>query len=486
MTSPPCHQAATLVPYKHLHHHLQAPRLHITSLSPIALDPFSKCSWPPSLKSDQEGSSEVPKLKIEAKNHEKEALEVVTRRTNPKILFRPILAQELSLVDSDAKWSYIGNQSRKVLEKKGSDTRSGYNHFNFCFSADLRMRVWDHPPFETSTIAPVISSAAPVVETTLVASPTGLVTTVHHNNLSFYSSVTCPAQIPSTVTILNPTGRLFLLVDLTAPTLMGRTSLISSSSSSDSSPVHSSGLDASDQVHSESLTRDVSPRLCYPLRRAPRCSEGHFVVGLLLLFFFGSPPTTSEPSSGDSSKRPMHSSSHSVRPSRKRCRSLVDSRFKDSYSSEASIEEDTDIDPIDTGVDIELGIGDGDDLSTRMALLGHSQRICRLRDSDDDVRDYLHHMSKGTEKFRLIERLGHLGWENSKEEFLQVRRVMMILRERLRRLEVKVEMVEHRNGRNENPDENVRGDGHVDYENAPTRTSKKCQPLTLRERERVV
>ncbi|GKF90833.1 hypothetical protein Tco_0274534, partial [Tanacetum coccineum] len=41
----------------------------------------------------------------------------------------------------------------------------------------------------------------------------------------------------------------------------------SSSSSLDSSPVHSSGLDAPDQAHSGSSTRDVSPRLGYPSRR---------------------------------------------------------------------------------------------------------------------------------------------------------------------------------------------------------------------------
>ncbi|GKE34006.1 hypothetical protein Tco_1453328 [Tanacetum coccineum] len=41
----------------------------------------------------------------------------------------------------------------------------------------------------------------------------------------------------------------------------------SSSSSSDSLPVHSLGLDASDQAHSRSSTRDVPPRLCYPPRR---------------------------------------------------------------------------------------------------------------------------------------------------------------------------------------------------------------------------
>ncbi|GKD72721.1 hypothetical protein Tco_1331003, partial [Tanacetum coccineum] len=90
-------------------------------------------------------------------------------------------------------------------------------------------------------------------------------------------------------------------------------------------------------------------------------------------------------SSGDSSERPLHSSSHSTGPSSKRCRSSVDSipspmpvmgslaptrvnllpprkRLRDSYSSEASIEEDTEIDPIEAEVDIELGIGDGDNV----------------------------------------------------------------------------------------------------------------------------
>ncbi|GKD84331.1 hypothetical protein Tco_1355485 [Tanacetum coccineum] len=133
----------------------------------------------------------------------------------------------------------------------------------------------------------------------------------------------------------------------------------SSSSSSDSSPVHSSGLDASDQAHSGSSTRDVPPRLCYPPRRAPRRSEAfHCWCAAPLSTLY--PPTTSESSSRDSLERPLHSSSHYARPSHKRCRSLVDSvpsstpvmgslaptradllppheRFRDSYSSEASI-----------------------------------------------------------------------------------------------------------------------------------------------------
>ncbi|GKG14237.1 hypothetical protein Tco_0353837, partial [Tanacetum coccineum] len=148
--------------------------------------------------------------------------------------------------------------------------------------------------------------------------------------------------------------------------------------------VYSSGLDAPDQAHSGSSTRDVPPRLCYPPRRAPRCSEAFYcwcAAPLSTLY----PPTTSESSSGDSLERLLHSSSHSVGPSCKRCRSPVDSvpsstpvmgslsptradllpprkRFRDSYSSEASIKEDTEIDPIKTEVDMELGIGDRNDV----------------------------------------------------------------------------------------------------------------------------
>ncbi|GJY32019.1 hypothetical protein Tco_0415514 [Tanacetum coccineum] len=98
----------------------------------------------------------------------------------------------------------------------------------------------------------------------------------------------------------------------------------SSSSSSDSLPVHSLGLDAPDQAHSGSSTRDVSPRLCYPPRRAPRCSEAfrRWCAAPLSTWY---PPTTSESSQGGSPERPMHLSSHSAGPSRKRCRSPVDS-----------------------------------------------------------------------------------------------------------------------------------------------------------------
>ncbi|GJZ99946.1 putative reverse transcriptase domain-containing protein, partial [Tanacetum coccineum] len=164
----------------------------------------------------------------------------------------------------------------------------------------------------------------------------------------------------------------------------------SSSSSSDSSPVHSLGLDASDQAHSGPSTRDVSPRLCYPPRRAPRRSEAfrRWCAAPLSTLY---PPTTSESSSGDSSERPLHSSSHSAGPSRKRCRSPVDSvpsstpvigslaptradllppckRFRDSYSSEAIIEEDAEVGHIEIGIDMELGIGDGDNVRDQVEI----------------------------------------------------------------------------------------------------------------------
>ncbi|GKC43658.1 hypothetical protein Tco_1061380, partial [Tanacetum coccineum] len=55
-------------------------------------------------------------------------------------------------------------------------------------------------------------------------------------------------------------------------------------------------------------------------------------------------------------------------------------RFRDSYSSEASIEEDTEIDLIETEVDIELGISDGDDVRDHVEI--------DPRDVRDDTKEY--------------------------------------------------------------------------------------------------
>ncbi|GJT89398.1 hypothetical protein Tco_1071115 [Tanacetum coccineum] len=194
---------------------------------------------------------------------------------------------------------------------------------------------------ETSTIAPVISSAAPVMSSPEHISPLPATSPFLYTD-SFEapdSSDRPPSQDPYVMAvlirrrvsvILSDSGRLFLLVDLQAHHLYGPRKLLtarkrvgplpasrlacrrisphssdhrssSSSSSLDSLPVHSSGLDALDQAHSGSLIRDVSPRLVL-------------------------------------------------------------------IRSEASIEEDTEVDPIETEIDIELGIGDGDDVKDHVEI----------------------------------------------------------------------------------------------------------------------
>nr|GFC54602.1 hypothetical protein [Tanacetum cinerariifolium] len=104
-------------------------------------------------------------------------------------------------------------------------------------------------------------------------------------------------------------------------------------------------------------------------RASPRSSNHHPSSSSLPTD--SSPVHSSESSSGDSSERPLHSSSHYAGLSRKRCRSPTNyvpsstpvigslapthadllpprKRFRDSYSSEASIEEDTEDDPTKT------------------------------------------------------------------------------------------------------------------------------------------
>ncbi|GJR10972.1 putative reverse transcriptase domain-containing protein [Tanacetum coccineum] len=197
---------------------------------------------------------------------------------------------------------------------------------------------------ETSTIALVISSAAHVVETTLVASPTGLCGLVpysdsdsnspdemsspkHISPLPAISPFLCtdsseapdssdgpPSQDPYVMAVARWRSKVasrpsssseFPIAPVTASPEIRRWKRVgplparrlawrrasprssdhhpsSSSSSSDSSPVHSSGLDAPDQAHSGSSARD----------------------------------TTSESSSGCFiQERPLHSSSHLARPS---------------------------------------------------------------------------------------------------------------------------------------------------------------------------
>ncbi|GJU12582.1 hypothetical protein Tco_1134978 [Tanacetum coccineum] len=186
------------------------------------------------------------------------------------------------------------------------------------------------------------------------------------------------------------------------------------------------------------------------------------------------PPTTSESSSGDSSERPMHSSPHSAGPSRKRCRSPVDSvslsmpvtgslaptradhlpprkRFRDSYSSEASLEEDAEVGLTGTGV---VGVRDDTeeyeaDASTGdMAEVGIDPMTAPLveeeivepagEDSPDspDTRDGIVRSVEDTPvdlSDAVLCDFYHPTW--SGEEFCQIRRDRDDTRGRLRRLE---------------------------------------------------
>ncbi|GKD29073.1 hypothetical protein Tco_1239851 [Tanacetum coccineum] len=55
-------------------------------------------------------------------------------------------------------------------------------------------------------------------------------------------------------------------------------------------------------------------------------------------------------------------------------------RFRDSYSSEASLEEDAEVGLTGVGVDMELGIGNGDDVGDHVEI--------DLRDASDDTEEY--------------------------------------------------------------------------------------------------
>ncbi|GKG33593.1 hypothetical protein Tco_0433752, partial [Tanacetum coccineum] len=133
--------------------------------------------------------------------------------------------------------------------------------------------------------------------------------------------------------------------------------------------------------HSGPSTRVAVPRLVYPPVSTPRYSEAfcHWRAAPLSTVY---PSTTSESSSGDSSsERSLHLSFPSAGQSQKRSRSPVDlvpssspvvgslapthadllpprKRSRDSYSSEASIEEDIKVGTAEAEVGLELVIGD--------------------------------------------------------------------------------------------------------------------------------
>ncbi|GKD31323.1 hypothetical protein Tco_1242101, partial [Tanacetum coccineum] len=256
---------------------------------------------------------------------------------------------------------------------------------------------------ETSTIAPVISSVTPMVKTTLVTSPIGLCGLVPYSDSD--------SDSPDEMVIARPSSSEFPIAPVTAPPGICRWSaiLIRPGEAIPFGRPYRTHLNGPRKLLT--ARKRVGPLPAHRLasrhaspRSSDHCSSSSSSSSN------SSPVHSSESSLGDSSERPLHSSLHSTRPSYKRGRSSVDyvpsstlvmgslaptcadllppcKRFRDSYSSEASIEEDTEIDPIETGVDMELGIGDGDDVRDHVEI--------DPRDVRDDTEEYEANTSAG-------------------------------------------------------------------------------------------
>nr|GEW67754.1 hypothetical protein [Tanacetum cinerariifolium] len=116
---------------------------------------------------------------------------------------------------------------------------------------------------------------------------------------------------------------------------------------SDTSLVHSLGFDALGQSHSGTSTRVASSRLVYPPVMTPRYSEA-FRRRRSVASATPYPPTTSKSSLDPYFENSLDSSSLSVGPSRKRCRS----------PTTLVPEEHVEIDNSDAEADADLGISD--------------------------------------------------------------------------------------------------------------------------------
>ncbi|GKA10421.1 putative reverse transcriptase domain-containing protein [Tanacetum coccineum] len=223
----------------------------------------------------------------------------------------------------------------------------------------------------------------------------------------------------------------------------------------------------------------------------------------------------------------MDSSSHSFRPSRKRCRSPTASvplpthvsrlitpthadilpprkRFKDSYSPENSREEHMEVDTADADVGIsegvvahpEDGVGMGFEIATSDVREDDEEfeaeasaadtreitvRIDRIAEIETTQRqlETIQLVASG-ERASLVEKIGSLRLEYLKEEFHQVCKDCDDTRRRLRKLES-----QNGNGGNGNPNKNGRGDRPIARE-CTYQYFMKCQPLNFKGTERVV
>ncbi|GKA54906.1 putative reverse transcriptase domain-containing protein [Tanacetum coccineum] len=239
---------------------------------------------------------------------------------------------------------------------------------------------------ETSTIVPVISSATPVVETSLVASPTGLCGLVPYSGSDSDSpdKISSPKHI-SPLLAISP----FLCTDSSeAP------------DSSDGPPSQDpyfpvAPVTALPEIR-QRLTILIRPKEAIPFGRPYRTHLNgprklltvRKRVGPLparrLASRHASPSSSNHHSSSSSSSldsspvHPLGLDASDLAHSGPSTRDI--SPRLDSYSSKASIEEDAEVGPIETRVDMELGIGDGDDVRDRVEI--------DPRDVRDDIEEY--------------------------------------------------------------------------------------------------
>nr|GEW78303.1 putative reverse transcriptase domain-containing protein [Tanacetum cinerariifolium] len=211
---------------------------------------------------------------------------------------------------------------------------------------------------ETSTTTSIISSAALVVGTTLIASPTGLCGLVPY--------LDCDSDSPNEMDSL----------EQITPTRRPPTTLVR--------------LGDAVPFGRPNRTRPNGPRRLFTARkRVGPLPAGRLAQRCVSPRSSDHPSSSSSPtlesSLGDSSEKPRHSSLLSAGPSRKRCRSPANSipsstpvtrslaptradlllprkLFRDSYLPETSMEEDTENDTIETKDGIESAIVDGDDV----------------------------------------------------------------------------------------------------------------------------
>ncbi|GJZ25980.1 hypothetical protein Tco_0570233, partial [Tanacetum coccineum] len=232
-------------------------------------------------------------------------------------------------------------------------------------------------------IAPVISSAAPMVETTIVASPTRLCGLVPYTGFDsdapdeyerVHQSTFSPVQLFSPFICTDSSDRPPLQDPYVATVARWR-----------SSGSILLGVDAPDLLIQDLRLRDVSPRLCYPFRASSTTMVvRHFRRWCAALLSYIVPVSDYiRSSSGDSSERHMHLSSHSAGHILvRRCR-IPRLIAEHNYPCQLWGSELYTVlisSPPRTGVDMELGIGDGDEVADHVEI-DH-------RDARDDTEEY--------------------------------------------------------------------------------------------------